>query len=146
MKRKAVVDYGIDYGLHNMHGTAGLYYVSNPVSCIIIYDKIKSVRTRPAGPPKGREFSFAARFDQSICFQRSRWQRQRCATGPRLHWCTCTCTYVWRRCVRGVLLSLVLAQLELRPYCSPATPGNPLRGACSSVTAAFITASGVLVR
>ena len=37
MKRKAVVDYGIDYGLHNMHGTAGLYYVSNPVSCIIIY-------------------------------------------------------------------------------------------------------------
>ena len=21
-----------------MHGTAGLYYVSNPVSCIIIYD------------------------------------------------------------------------------------------------------------
>ena len=35
MKRKAVVDYGIDYGLHNMHGTAGLYYVSNPVSCII---------------------------------------------------------------------------------------------------------------
>ena len=38
MKRKAVVDYGIDYGLHNMQGTAGLYYVSNPVSCIIIYD------------------------------------------------------------------------------------------------------------
>ena len=37
MKRTAVVDYGIDYGLHNMHGTAGLYYVSNPVSCIIIY-------------------------------------------------------------------------------------------------------------
>ena len=37
MKRKAVVDYGIDYGLHNMQGTAGLYYVSNPVSCIIIY-------------------------------------------------------------------------------------------------------------
>ena len=37
MKRTAVVDYGIDYGLHNMHGTADLYYVSNPVSCIIIY-------------------------------------------------------------------------------------------------------------
>ena len=37
LKRKAVVDYGIDYGLHNMHGMAGLYYVSNPVSCIIIY-------------------------------------------------------------------------------------------------------------
>ena len=43
MKRKAVVDYGIDYGLHNMHGTAGLYYVSNPVSCIIIYDRCMGV-------------------------------------------------------------------------------------------------------
>ena len=40
MKRAAVVDYGIDYGLHNMHGTAGLCYVSNPVSCIIIYARI----------------------------------------------------------------------------------------------------------
>ena len=58
MKRKAVVDYGIDYGLHNMHGTAGLYYVSNPVSCIIIYGTVQC-SSRLADRGEGLVIQFA---------------------------------------------------------------------------------------